>query len=133
MLRYGFLPSDFNPMVLILGEAEDLARFAATLRDYAARPRRLGLAEAGHPAGADGTAVTLAPEGRPGMRRVAGFDLVWTLRPEEALAYAEQVEELAGPGSPAGSEMLGPDAENELQGLPVKVSRGEWRDDFIRG
>ena len=32
MLRIGFLPSDFNPMVLVLGEPEDLHRLAATLR-----------------------------------------------------------------------------------------------------
>ncbi len=38
MLRIGFLPSDFNPMVLMLGEAEDLHRLAATLRTFARAP-----------------------------------------------------------------------------------------------
>src|SRR5579859_1370678 len=38
MLRIGFLPSDFNPMMLMLGEAEDLHRLAATLRGFAREP-----------------------------------------------------------------------------------------------
>ena len=35
MMRIGFLPSDFNPMVLMLGEAEDLRLLAAVLRRFA--------------------------------------------------------------------------------------------------
>ena len=35
MLRIGFLPSDFNPMVLMLGEAEDLRLLAGVLRQFA--------------------------------------------------------------------------------------------------
>ena len=35
MLRVGFLPSDFNPMLLILGEAEDLRLLAGVLRRFA--------------------------------------------------------------------------------------------------
>jgi hypothetical protein len=132
MLRYSFLPSDFNPVVLFLGEAEDLAQLSATLRDFAAAPRRLDLAEAGFPTGSEGVSVILATDGQPGMRRMTAAGFVWTLTPEEALAYAGQVEELAEPENLAGSEMLGPEAENPLQGLPVKVSRGEYRDDFIR-
>ena len=35
MLRIGFLPSDFNPMVLMLGETEDLRLLAGVLRRFA--------------------------------------------------------------------------------------------------
>ena len=35
MLRIGFLPSDFNPMVLMLGEADDLRLLAGVLRRFA--------------------------------------------------------------------------------------------------
>ena len=34
MLRVGFLPSDFNPMMLMLGEAEDLRLLAGVLRRF---------------------------------------------------------------------------------------------------
>ncbi len=42
MLRVGFLPSDFNPMVLVLGEAEDLRLFAGVLRRFARELARCG-------------------------------------------------------------------------------------------
>ena len=32
MLRIGFLPSDFNPMLLMLGEQEDLRALGGVLR-----------------------------------------------------------------------------------------------------
>lgn len=35
MLRIGFLPSDFNPMLLILGEQEDLRALGGVLRQFA--------------------------------------------------------------------------------------------------
>ena len=35
MLRIGFLPSDFNPMLLMLGEAEDFRALAGVLRRFA--------------------------------------------------------------------------------------------------
>ena len=35
MLRVAFLPSDFNPMVLMLGEAEDLRALSFALRRFA--------------------------------------------------------------------------------------------------
>ena len=44
MLRIGFLPSDFNPMMLMLGEAEDFRALAGALRasenPAAFQPRR---------------------------------------------------------------------------------------------
>ena len=55
MLRIGFLPSDFNPMVLMLGEAEDLRLLAGVLRQFAreqsdVRLDRLGFCTAPHTA-----------------------------------------------------------------------------------
>jgi hypothetical protein len=128
MLRYGFLPSDFNPMLLILGEAADLSAFAATLRRYAAAPRRMSLAEAGHAGAAE---VVLTPDGAPGLRADGAGRFAWTLDAEAALAHAALVEDLAAPDRLAGSEMLGPEAPSEALGLPVKVSRGEYREELL--
>ena len=41
MMRIGFLPSDFNPMVLMLGEAEDFWALAGVLRGFARAPSEL--------------------------------------------------------------------------------------------
>ena len=47
MLRVGFLPSDFNPMVLMLGEAEDLRLLAGVLRRFARERTDVRLNELG--------------------------------------------------------------------------------------
>ncbi len=121
MLRIGFLPSDFNPMVLMLGEAEDLHRLAGILRGFARdrRDTRLGSAP-----------ITLtASPGAPGIQPAADpASFVWRLSAEQALAFAEQVDGLAQPSRLAGSELLECASEEEI---PVKVSRGEYTDDFL--
>ena len=35
MMRIGFLPSDFNPMILMLAEAEDCRALGGVLRQFA--------------------------------------------------------------------------------------------------
>ena len=39
MMRIGFLPSDFNPMILMLGEAEDCRALGGVLRGFAREAR----------------------------------------------------------------------------------------------
>ena len=38
MLRIGFLPSDFNPMLLMLGDAEDFRALGGVMRGFARAP-----------------------------------------------------------------------------------------------
>jgi len=52
----------------------------------------------------------------------------WRLDPARAAAFAELVETLAASGRLAGSELLECGAADEI---PVKVSRGEYTDDFL--
>src|SRR4028119_1990311 len=44
MLRYGYLPSDFNPMLLFLGEPGDLRGLASMLERFAREPSATELA-----------------------------------------------------------------------------------------
>jgi hypothetical protein len=121
MLRVGFLPSDFNPMVLMLGEAEDLHRLAATLRQFA-RDRTdtpvehcsVRLTAAAGPLG-----IHAAPEPHA---------FLWRLDEAHAQAFADQIDLLAQPSRVAGSEILACTTEEEI---PVKISRGEYTDDFL--
>ena len=126
MLRIDYLPSDFHPMVLVLGEAEDLARVAAMLRTYADAPSERPF-EAGY---RGRTGFTLKPSGPPGMRPLTDdhTSFGWTLTPEQARDFADLIDELTEPGRPAGSEQLETGAPGEI---PVKVSRGEYTDDFL--
>jgi hypothetical protein len=121
MLRIAFLPSDFNPMVLALGEAEDLHRLAATLRRFAREPAEVPL-EASQVTltGTDGP-LGIHPAGEPGA-------FLWRLDAALAQNFADRIDALAQPARLAGSELLECTTEEEI---PVKVSRGEYTDDFL--
>jgi len=132
MLRIGFLPSDFNPMVLMLGESDDLRLLAGVLRRFAREPAEVPLRELGFCAAAR-TAITLtASSGAPGIQPAVGTDagFVWRLDAQRAGAFADQIEQLAASSRVAGSELLACTTGEEI---PVKVSRGEYTEDFLRG
>jgi hypothetical protein len=130
VLRIGFLPSDFNPMVLMLGEAEDFRALAGVLRYFAreqmdTRLDRLGFCRPG------GTPLTLMPAGgEPGITRDPGeaHAFRWQVDADLALIFADLVESLAHPARAAGSEFLAVGTDDEI---PVKISRGEFTDDFL--
>jgi hypothetical protein len=122
MLRIGFLPSDFNPMVLMLGEAEDLHRLAATLRHFARAPAEMMLERSPIRLTASTGPLGIHPAGEPGA-------FVWRLDTAHAGTFADRIDALAQPSRLAGSEILECTTEEEI---PVKVSRGEYTEDFLR-
>jgi hypothetical protein len=126
MLRIGFLPSDFHPMVLMLGEAEDLRLFAGTLRRFAREKEDTSVDSLGFVAARTRLMLT----GSPGPRGIQAAEggLVWRVDDGAALVFADQVDDLAAPSRPAGSEILTCATADEI---PVKVSRGEYTDDFL--
>jgi hypothetical protein len=129
MLRIGFLPSDFNPMVLMLGEAEDFRLLAAVLRQFARERMDVPLDKLNFCAGSR-TAVTLtASAGAPGIQPVADNRFVWRIDTQLAAEFADQIDQLAIPSRAAGSEILECTTEEEI---PVKISRGEYTEDFLR-
>ena len=128
MLRVGFLPSDFNPMVLMLGEAEDLRLLAGVLRRFAREQADVPLDQLGFCAAARTAVTVTASPGAPGIQPVADDRFVWRLDAEQAGAFADQIDQLAIPSRTAGSEILECTTEEEI---PVKVSRGEYTDDFL--
>jgi len=122
MLRVGFLPSDFNPMVLMLGEAEDLHRLAATLRQFARH-----LTDAPIERSLLRLTRSVGPLGIHAAAETGAF--LWRLDQAHAEAFADQIDQLAQPSRLAGSEILTCTTEEEI---PVKVSRGEYTDDFLQ-
>jgi hypothetical protein len=132
MLRLGFLPSDFNPMLLMLGEVEDLRALGGVLRRFAREGGSVALDELAFCA-AWRTRVVLTDSGTDageplGLHPVDGTCFVWRVDAARAAAFGELVESLAVPGRIAGSEVLACGVEEEI---PVKVSRGEYTDDFL--
>ncbi len=128
MMRIGFLPSDFNPMLLMLGEAEDFRALGGVLRGFARRPEDTRLDTLGFCAATRTRLVLTASDGPPGIHACATDGFIWRIDPQRATGFAVQVDALAEPGRLAGSEMLECSTEDEI---PVKLSRGEFTDDFL--
>jgi hypothetical protein len=128
MMRIGFLPSDFNPMLLILGEAEDFRALADVLRGFARQPEEVRLDRLGFCAATRTPLMLSASAGPLGIHPAADGLYLWRIDPQRAAAFAVQVDSLAEPGRVAGSEMLECRTEDEI---PVKASRGEYTDEFL--
>ena len=129
MLRFGFLPSDFNPMVLMLGEAEDFRALAAVLRRFSRAPAEVALHELGFCQPARQTHITLSPakdaSGGLHARSGPGCFFAWRIDAARAAACAELAETLIDADRPAGSEMI------EAGDVPLKLSRGEYTEDYL--
>ena len=132
MLRIGFLPSDFNPMLLMLGEQADLHALGGVLRQFARDRQTVRLDELAFCAGCHVSVALTAEAGPVGLHpaRDAPERFVWRLDATRAAAFAVAVDGLAVPARKAGSEMLECGTE-ETEEIPVKVSRGEYTDDFL--
>lgn len=130
MLRFSFLPSDFHPMILFLGEAPEIQRFAELLRSFAKERRDIDLEDADGLFTVDHTRIRLTWSAeRIGMHQIAGSarSFVWGLEPSLAEAFADMVDELAEPDCKSGSALLEA-AHGEIK---VKVSLGEYTDDYL--
>lgn len=127
MLRYEFMPSDFHPLFLFLGEASDLAALAKLLRRFAENPAPTAVAER-IPGATSRDPLVLTPAADAfGMRNLGGR-FAWQLTPWQAERIAERIEMLSERDVKSGSEILELGSEGEI---PVKVSRGEFTDDFL--
>ncbi|HVC61469.1 MAG TPA: hypothetical protein VND19_14045 [Acetobacteraceae bacterium] len=129
MLRIGFLPSDFNPMLLMLGEPEDLRALGGVLRKFARDGGSVRLDELAF-CSTSAVNLTLAAGTPAGVFPPTETDrrFVWRIDPEQATAFAGMADLLAEPGRIAGSELL---ECGIAEGIAVKLSRGEYTDDFL--
>jgi hypothetical protein len=57
-----------------------------------------------------------------------GHAFIWRVPADLAAGFADRLDDLAEPGRVAGSEQLDCGTED---GIAVKVSRGEYTDDFL--
>jgi hypothetical protein len=130
MLRFDYLPSDFNPMFLFLGERQDLQALAKLLRSFAEDPRQLDVREQLATATSRTTLRLLPAEGEVGdcgmKQERDGFR--WGLNAWQANKIAERIEALTPADGKSGSDIIELGVEGEI---PVKVSLGEFTDDFL--
>lgn len=127
MLRFEYMPSDFHPLFLFLGEAADLAALATLLRRFADDPQSIAVAER-IPGAVSRDALVLAPaDDEFGMRDLGGR-FAWKLTDWQAERIAERIELLTPEDNKSGSEIVEIGSDGEI---PVKLSRGEFTDDFL--
>jgi hypothetical protein len=128
MMRIGFLPSDFNPMILMLGEAADCRALGGVLRRFAREGEDVSFAELGFCEVTGPDVLLTAAPGPAGVQPCEGHAFIWRVPPDQAAGFAERLDDLAAPDRIAGSENLDCGTED---GIAVKVSRGEYTDDFL--
>jgi hypothetical protein len=128
MLRFDYMPSDFNPMFLFLGNSEELSALVALLRSFAENPKKMSFADELPSALKRARLVLMPAEAEFGMRPAVGGVFKWCLNAWQANRIAEQIELLARPENKSGSEIFEVGADGEI---PVKVSKGEFTEDFL--
>jgi hypothetical protein len=127
MLRFEYMPSDFQPIFLFIGEGPDLAALANLLRRFAENPQEIAVGDS-IPNAKWSAPLTLVPaDGEFGMRDLGG-KFCWRLNDWQATRMAERIDLLTPAGHKSGSEIFEVGSEGEI---PVKVSRGEFTDDFL--
>ena len=123
------MPSDYHPVLLVLGMHDDLDKLADIMRHFAKNGAPMSLNEAG--VFSTDTKVEMVSEGaKMGLwpQEKGSTNLTWVLEKDHARIFADDVEELASSGAPAGSVTL----EHEVLGeIKIKVSIGEWEDHFL--
>ncbi|WP_415855238.1 hypothetical protein [Sinomonas sp. G460-2] len=132
MLRFDNMPSDFNPMFLFLGHRDDLLALTKVLRDFEASPAAIDVREAIPDAGGRSHLTIIPGDGMDapyGLRPAPGENhFTWMLNPWQAGQVALRIEALTPQELKSGNDIIELGLEGEI---PVKVSRGEFTDNFL--
>jgi hypothetical protein len=127
MLRFEHMPSDFQPIFLFVGDAADLSALAKLLRHFAESPQEILVGEK-IPNTKSRVSLTLGRADSVSGMRDLGEKFSWRLNDWQAKRIAERIELLTFKENKSGSEIIEVGSEGEI---PVKVSRGEFTDDFL--
>ena len=131
MIRFGYFPDFADPTLLFWGEAEDLSRFAAFLRDAAPWANgELSLADEPLFRPANRISVVIArTNDRLGLRRRGrgrSATFRWAIDEELARRFADLIEAVARSTGPSHHYLDAPDGDDAL----VVVSKGEYDEAF---
>lgn len=130
MLRFDFLPSDFHPQFLVLGEREDLSELADRLEILARDGNDQELRQPAIEDRGEAT-LTLSRSAEPtGLRRRASSSFAWVLSAELANDFAAEIRAVAEGTQPAGSAVLTV-TQFDLEEIPVWISQGEFTDSYL--
>lgn len=133
MLRMSFMPSDFHPILLVLGDRIELMAIADILREFARDGRTRNLSEI--EIFSSDTVVELVEhteleKEKPGLIRKNDQPgcFEWKLPRSYAADFADDISILVEKGEVAGSVTLECEVLDEIV---VKISFGEWEDGYL--
>ena len=133
MLRMSYMPSDFHPILLILGTPEQLLGLADTLEGFSQTGGRLVLNDSG--IFSTDTRVVIEEIDLDGPAKAGIWQadsgtahLVWRLTRHYAWIFSNEVANLANSGELAGSVTLECDVLGEIR---AKISIGEWEENYL--
>jgi|TARA_R110002072_G_scaffold301937_1_gene482970 hypothetical protein len=128
-----YMPSDFHPILLVLGQTEDLMVLADALEKFSEQGGQLVLNDEG--VQSTDTRVELCerePDGGEKLglwpKNSGSMELAWRLPVGYARIFSDEVANLSASGEPAGSTTLECDVLGEVR---VKVSIGEWEETYL--
>lgn len=133
MLRMSYMPSDFHPILLVLGQAEDLMVLANALEKFSEQGGQMDLNDEG--VQSTDTRVELREQEPDGGEKLGlwpkssgSMELAWHLPVGYARIFSDEVANLSASDDPAGSTTLECDVLGEVR---VKVSIGEWEETYL--
>lgn len=133
MLRMSFMPSDFHPILLVLGQAKELLVLADALEKFAEQGDRLVLNDEG--IFSTDTRVELQEIDTDAGEKLGlwqaspgSLELIWRIPKTYARIFSNEIANLANSGDRAGSATLECDVLGEIR---VKVSIGEWEENYL--
>lgn len=126
MLRCHYLPSDFHPLLMMVGERNDLALLARVLAGFASRPQPVAIHRL-PVISYSVCAITLQHYESTGIV-LAADGLLWRIDRATAQAYADEIEEMLAEGLQSGSCFLEIGYIDEIR---VKISFGEFDDGWL--
>lgn len=137
MLRMSYMPSDFHPILLVLGTPDQLLLLAEAFDTFSRTGGEVDLQDAGIFSSDTRVMIQeidLEPETsggeKPGLWQSDSDKsrLVWRLPRRYAWIFANEVANLANSSEPAGSVTLECDVLGEIR---AKISIGEWEEDYL--
>lgn len=130
-MRFDHMPSDFNELFLFLGDEQDMTDLSAALRAFSKQPSRTDVGQA-LVSSVSKSKLVLIPEdgeaGDYGLRKEPDGTFRWGLNAWQAEQIAARVDLLTPRENRSGSEIFELGVPGEI---PVKVSRGEFEDEFL--
>ena len=130
MIRYGYLPSDFHPQFLILGDRQEIIGLMEEILDFSENGKCRTIENAAQMATRNGAVLTLlSSDLSEGLVKTnAGNEFEWRLDRDHACIFVSMIEEMIKTNLPSGSVFL---ELNHDTGIPVKVSFGEYTETFL--